>query len=158
MEMDLTNSQITQVVLETEMLNYFSLQQNLSQLMESKFVKIYKKNEREYYALTQKGLETLECFFIRIPQTVIDKVDSYLENKGSELLNKTQITSDFVKQSENEYLVNLRVIENQSDLIDLNLNVSSEKQAEQICYNWENNASRMYADIIDMLSNANYTD
>ena len=34
--MDLTNSQITQVVLETEMMNYFSLQQFLSQLMESK--------------------------------------------------------------------------------------------------------------------------
>ncbi|MCK8663256.1 DUF4364 family protein, partial [Clostridioides difficile] len=33
--MDLTNSQITQVVLETEMMNYFSLQQLLSQLMES---------------------------------------------------------------------------------------------------------------------------
>ena len=33
-KMDLTNSQITQVVLETEMMNYFSLQQLLSQLME----------------------------------------------------------------------------------------------------------------------------
>ena len=31
--MDLTNSQITQVVLETEMMNYFSLQQFLSPLM-----------------------------------------------------------------------------------------------------------------------------
>ena len=45
------------------------------------------------------------------------------------------------KENNNEFIVNLRVIENQSNLIDLNLNVSSEKQAQQICDNWKNNAS-----------------
>ena len=48
-------------------------------------------------------------------------------------------------------IVNLRVIENQSNLIDLNLNVSSEKQAKQICNNWNNNASNMYAEVINLL-------
>ena len=62
--MDLTNSQITQVVLETEMMNYFSLQQFLSQLMESKFLTTYKESDREYYSLTQKGLEILEYFLL----------------------------------------------------------------------------------------------
>ena len=50
---DLTNSQITQVVLDTEVINYFSLQQFLSQLMESKFLTTYKDSNREYYSLTQ---------------------------------------------------------------------------------------------------------
>ena len=108
--MDLTNSQMTQVVLETDIMNYFSFQQILSQLMDSKFIKPYKDSGREYYCLTQKGLE-----------------------------------------SENEFIVNLRVIENQSNLIDLNLNVSSEKQARQICNNWNNNASNMYAEVINLL-------
>ena len=45
--MDLTNSQITQVVLDTEVINYFSLQQFLSQLMESKFLTTYKDSNRE---------------------------------------------------------------------------------------------------------------
>jgi len=54
---DLTNSQITQVVLETEMINYFSLQQMLSQLMDSKLLKIHKKNDREYYTLLSVFLQ-----------------------------------------------------------------------------------------------------
>ena len=58
--MDLTNSQITQVVLDTEVINYFSLQQFLSQLMESKFLTTNKDSNREYYSLTQKRLEILE--------------------------------------------------------------------------------------------------
>ena len=149
--MDLTNSQITQVVLETEMMNYFSLQQLLSQLMESKFLIIYKDSDREYYSLTQKGIETLEYFLSRIPENSTKKVDEYILNNKENLLAETQVKSSFVKQSDNEFIVNLRVIENQCNLIDLNLNVSSEKQALLICNNWKNNASYMYAEVIDLL-------
>ncbi|GAA3656149.1 DUF4364 family protein [Asaccharospora irregularis] len=149
--MDLTNSQITQVVLETEMMNYFSLQQILSQLMESKFVTTHKDSNREYYSLTQKGFETLEYFLGRIPESVASKISDYITCNKENLLADTQVKSSFVKQSDNEFIVNLRVIENQSNLIDLNLNVSSEKQAKLICNNWKNNASYMYAEVIDLL-------
>ena len=150
-EMNLTNSQITQVILETEVMNYFSLQQFLSQLMESKFLKIYEDSNKEYYTLTQKGLETLHYFLSRIPNDITNKLDEYINLNKENLLADTQIKSSFVKQSDNEYIVNLRVIENQSNLIDLNLNVSSEKQATLICDNWKKNASYMYAEIIDLL-------
>ena len=154
--MDLTNSQITQVVLETEMMNYFSLQQLLSQLMESKFLIIYKDSDREYYSLTQKGIETLEYFLSRIPENSTKKVDEYILTNKENLLADTQVKSSFVKQSDNEFIVNLRVIENQCNLIDLNLNVSSEKQAQLICNNWKNNASYMYAEVIDLLIRNNH--
>ena len=84
------------------------------------------------------------------------KIDEYIKNNKESLLADTQVKSSFVKQSENEFIVNLRVIENQSNLIDLNLNVSSEKQAQQICNNWKNNASYMYAEIIDLLIKENH--
>ena len=151
-KMDLTNSQITQVVLETEMMNYFSFQQLLSQLMESKFLKIYKDSDKEYYCLTQKGLETLESLMLKIPIDSANKVDHYIKLNKESLLAETQVKSSFVKQSENEFIVNLRVIENQSNLIDLNLNVSSEKQANHICNNWKKNASHMYAEVINLLT------
>ena len=142
--MDLTNSQITQVVLETEMMNYFSLQQFLSQLMESKFLTTYKESDREYYSLTQKGLEILEYFLSRIPEDLTKKIDEYVALNKQSLLSDTEVKSSFIQQNNNEFIVNLRVIENQSNLIDLNLNVSSEKQAQQICNNWKNNACRNY--------------
>jgi DNA-binding PadR family transcriptional regulator len=149
--MDLTNSQITQVVLETEVMNYFSLQQFLAQLMESKFLTIYEDSNKEYYTLTKKGIETLDYFQTRIPNETLLKLDDYLNVNKENLLADTQVKSSFVKQSENEFIVNLRVIENQSNLIDLNLNVSSEKQAKLICDNWKKNASYMYAEVIGLL-------
>ena len=149
--MDLTNSQITQVILETEVMNYFSLQQFLSQLMDSNFLKIYEDSNKEYYTLTQKGIEALEYFLSRIPAQITEKIDEYIKLNKENLLADTQVKSSFVRQSDNEYIVNLRVIENQSNLIDLNLNVSSEKQAKLICDNWKKNASYMYAEVIDLL-------
>ncbi|AUN13054.1 hypothetical protein DUF4364 [[Clostridium] sordellii] len=149
--MDLTNSQITQVILETEVMNYFSLQQFLSQLMEANFLKIYEDSNKEYYTLTKKGIDTLEYFLSRIPDQIKEKLDEYIRLNKENLLADTQVKSSFVKQSDNEFIVNLRVIENQSNLIDLNLNVSSEKQAKLICDNWKKNASYMYAEIIDLL-------
>ena len=149
--MDLTNSQITQVILETEVMNYFSLQQFLSQLMDSNFLKIYEDSNKEYYTLTQKGIEALEYFLSRIPAQITKKIDEYIKLNKENLLADTQVKSSFVRQSDNEYIVNLRVIENQSNLIDLNLNVSSEKQAKLICDNWKKNASYMYAEVIDLL-------
>ena len=76
----------------------------------------------------------------------------YASNNKQNLLSDTQVKSSFIQQNNNEFIVNLRVIENQSNLIDLNLNVSSEKQAQQICNNWKKNASYMYAEIIDLLN------
>jgi predicted transcriptional regulator len=149
--MDLTNSQITQVVLDTEVINYFSLQQFLSQLMESKFLTTYKESDREYYSLTQKGLEILEYFLSRISEDVTKKIDEYISVNKKSLLSDTEVKSSFIQQNDNEFIVNLKVIENQSNLIDLNLNVSSEKQAQKICNNWKRNASYMYAEIIDLL-------
>ena len=148
--MDFTNSQITQVVLDSEMMNF------LSQLMESKFLTTYKESDREYYSLTQKGLEILEYFLSRIPEDLTKKIDEYVALNKQSLLSDTEVKSSFIQQNNNEFIVNLRVIENQSNLIDLNLNVSSEKQAQQICNNWKNNASYMYAEIIDLLKKENH--
>lgn len=150
-EMPLTNSQITQVVLDTEMMNYFSLQSLLSELTDSKLIATYKESGREYYTLTLNGEDSHDYFSSRIPETVVEKVDKYISSNKGNLLADTQIKSSFVKQSENEYIVNLRVVEDQSNLIDLNLNVSSEKQANSICNNWKKNASEMYTEIISLL-------
>lgn len=153
-KMDLTNSQITQFIMETELMNYFSLQEFLSQLIESNFVQIYSESNKEFYCLTIKGIQALEYFLGRIPQDIKDKIDVYTIQNKDQILNDTQVKSDFIKVSDNEFIVSLKVIENQANLIDLNLNVSSDKQAKLICDNWKNNASHLYADIIQLLISA----
>lgn len=150
-DVDLTNSQITQVILETEIMNYFLLQQFLSDLVESKFLNTYKESKKEYYCITQKGFEILESLIDKIPQDIGSNINTYIKKNKQKILSNTEIKSSFKKQNDYEFIVNLRVIENRRDLINLSLNVSSEKQAKLICNNWRKNASYMYAEIIQSL-------
>lgn len=148
---DLTNSQITQVVLETDIMNYFSLQEILSELVEAKFLNTYKEARKEYYCITQRGFETLDSLIDKIPQDIGSKISNYIKKNKQKILSDTEIVANFKKQSKFEFVVNLKVIENRTDLINLSLNVSSEKQAMLICNNWKKNASFMYAEIIQSL-------
>ena len=116
MNVDLTNSQITQIVLETEVMNYFSFQQFLSELIESKFLNIYKEDDREYYRLTQRGLEMLEYFLPKVNDNSL-KINDYIKKHKERILSETEVKATFKKENEREFIVNLRVIENNSDLI-----------------------------------------
>ena len=107
--MDLTNSQITQVVLETEVMNYFSLQQFLAQLMESKFLTIYEDSNKEYYTLTKKGIETLDYFLTRIPNETLLKLDDYLNVNKENLL---PLNADFSSINDFDAIIPISAKEN----------------------------------------------
>ncbi|KXZ40296.1 protein of unknown function [Alkalithermobacter thermoalcaliphilus JW-YL-7 = DSM 7308] len=151
MEIPLTNSQITQVIMENEFVDYFSLQQFISELVQSNFIKILNEEGKDYYSLTEKSIEALEYFISRIPEDMKEKIDKYvLENKEN-ILKETQIKSNFYKKGPDEFVVNLKVIEKHIELINIDLNVPSNKQAKLICDNWKKNAPDIYGEIIQLL-------
>lgn len=147
----LTNSQITQLILENEIMNYFALQQFLAELKESDFIWEEYRDNAPMYGITQKGKETLQYFINRIPNYQIEKIEEILKDKKNEYIRDTQIKADYVKLAENEYLVTLSVIEQELPIFTLKLSVANNKQAKQICENWRKNAQDLYGNIIHLL-------
>ena len=62
----LTNEQITEFFIKTYFLNYFDLQQLLSELVESHHLAYMEGRQCSYYTLTKKGREALDFFQSRI--------------------------------------------------------------------------------------------
>ena len=62
------------------------------------------------------------------------------------------ITSDYTIEKENNFIVNLKAMENDLILIDIKLNVASNKQARDLCTKWKNNSSDLYIKIIQLLT------
>ena len=60
---DLTNSQITDFILDRKYTNYFQLQQAVSELVEADLVEMSSQSNRSYYRLTSEGKNIL--VFIR---------------------------------------------------------------------------------------------
>ena len=58
----LTNSQISEFLLEKEYTNYFHLQQTFSELVDSNLLEVKTVRNASYYRLTEAGRTTLSYF------------------------------------------------------------------------------------------------
>lgn len=149
--MPVTNTQITQFVMEKDYMNYFLLQQFLGELVNTGMLEYSESNNNFFYLLTEKGKRTLEYFQDRLSNELKLTLEKSIELKKQTFLKEMQIMADFTKKKENEYIVDLKVIENNITLIDLKLNVVSNKQAKQICEKWKKEAPTLYGDVIQLL-------
>ncbi|MDR5659390.1 DUF4364 family protein [Serpentinicella sp. ANB-PHB4] len=149
--MPVTNGQITEFILENDFMNYFMLQQYISELKEVGFVEVTEKDQLEYITLTKKGINTLDFFINRIPKNTINAINELVKSKKIEIIQSAQITADYKKLDNNECLVHLAVIEKDMPIMELTLNVPNVNQAKEICSNWKNHSEDIYSNIIHLL-------
>ena len=150
-EFPISNSQITDLVLENEIMNYFTFQQYLTELKEADFIIEEIQDSNQLFTITDKGRKTLEYFITRIPKQQLEKINQLLNTKKKDLINNSEIKAEYIKLKEDEYLVTLKVIEKEIPMINIKLNVNSNKQAKQICEKWKNKAQDLYGEIINLL-------
>ena len=128
----LTNAQISGFILDKGYTTYFKLQQALSELAESGFIREEATHSRTFYHLTEEGEETIHFFRNKISDAIQKDIDGFLKEKHYELKNEVSVKSDYFPASGMEFTVRCQVIENNQPLIDLTLTVPSEAEAETI--------------------------
>jgi len=148
-DIPLTSGQITDIVLENNLINYFDLQQCLVELEESKM--IVRFGNKEMFKATEMGLKTIELFISRIDSQTRSTIEEYIQKNKEKIKLETQVQSDIIKKSNTEYIVNLKVVEQDIELINLSLNVVSSEQAKLICSNWESKYYQVYDQIMNIL-------
>lgn len=63
---------------------------------------------------------------------------------------ETQIVADYFLKENEEYMVNLKLVENEETLFSIYISAPSSKEAEKICKKWKEDTEKIYKDIIDM--------
>ena len=152
-EIPLTNTQITNIILENNIINYFSLQECVAELEKSDLVKLEESQGKLTYQISEAGQRAVSMFQNKISKSNKTLINDYILKNKDSIKQESEIFADFSKNNENEYVVNLKVIENEIILIDLKLNVVSAKQARLICDKWNNSSSKIYGQIMDSLIN-----
>ena len=147
----ISNSQLTDIVLENNFINYFILQQYLSELISSEFLKYEESNEKQLIHMTEKGEKVLSFFQDRISETKIKLIDEYIKNCIDTIKKELTITADYSPENNDTFIVNLKAIENEVLLLDLKVSVASKKQAVSLCAKWKENPSDIYTKIISAL-------
>jgi hypothetical protein len=147
----LTNQQMTDFVLEHDIMNYFDLQQYLTDLVDSSMLEYSDSEGEHYYIITESGKNTLELFSDRVSQSLRRKINDSVDSKKKSFVIKTNITADYTKEDDNDYMVHLSVKEGIYTLMDIKVNVVSNKHAKTICDNWQKKAQYLYGDILNKL-------
>lgn len=144
----LTNSQISEFILDEGYTTYFKLQQALSELAESGFIREESTHSRTFYHLTEEGSETLHFFKNDISPAIQNDIDTFLKEKKYELKNEVSVKSDYYRNTNREYSIHCQVLERDVPLIDLTVTAPTESEAETIANNWQQKNEEIYAAIM----------
>ena len=147
----LTNSQISEFILEKEYTNYFTLQQVLCEVEETGLVTRSNSRNSSLYHITAAGLATLHYFGNKVSEAICQDIQDYLKTNDVELRETFLTTADYYPGSKEDYLVRCQVREQDSTLIDLTLSVPSEKQAVSMCNHWKGKSQEIYAWLMQQL-------
>jgi len=146
------NDALLKLVLSAENMNYFYFQQFLLDLIENKYIINYIKEGKSLYELTDEGKKTLELATDLIPGIIKFKVDNSFKEILTDIANELSVTSDFIPEDENNYSVKCKIVENNTTLFELTTFAGSSKQAKSISENWNKNASKIYPEILGILT------
>lgn len=147
----LTNAQISDFILTKEYTNYFTLQQVLSELVETELSEVHTVRNSTYYHITEKGKETLSFFGHMVSSAIHEDISKYFKDNAIALRDEMSVRADYFPNNHEEYSVRLRVMEKDSALIDLTLSVPTENQANSICDNWKKKNQKIYAYLMQEL-------
>lgn len=147
----LTNSQLTNLMLDHDYATYFHVQEALADMLETVLISMDTVRKTSYYKITEEGETTLSYFNNEISDTIKEEIRSYLKKHGNELRNQTSILADYYKNTSQEYSVRCLVKERNSTLIDLTLSVPTEEAAKSICLKWRSKCQEVYAHLMEEL-------
>ena len=147
----LTNSQLSEFILEQGYTNYFKLQQALTELCLEGFIREESTHSRTFYHITNEGEDTLRFFKNDISPEIRQDIDTFFRNKQYELKDEVSVKANYYPVSDKQYSVNCQVYEQGLPLIDLTLTVPTENEASSIAGNWKQKNQKIYALIMEHL-------
>lgn len=153
MECDLTEDTIVDMCYyQTKWVSYFTCKIALSELTRSGYVQEVKSIQKDkYYKITNEGRSCLSYFFSEIPTSLKEEIAEFIHNNKLAFKRKQEYFSDLIKNKDGSYTVILKILEPTSTDLEIKLNASNQQVARDIQRNWQENASKVYANIFDTL-------
>ncbi|MFA5577308.1 MAG: DUF4364 family protein [Tissierellaceae bacterium] len=145
------NAELTEFLLKKNYMDYFSIQQYLSELINSNFIEKINADGNEIYSLMDKGEAALSYFKERIPLDIKDDLTGEFDDLKKKKKFDSQIVSECFPKENGQFVVNLKLVENEETLFSLYFDVTTKEEADQICNSWKTNTDAIYKGIIDIL-------
>ena len=150
---EILNNDLFKIVSAVNDINYFYFSDILEDLVTSKLVGTYTKENQKFYEITTEGKTSLELTIDILPGIVKLKADNLFQKELNTIAEERAITAEYIPENEKSYTVKCKIIENNKPVFEVNIFAGSNEQAKHISDNWKNNANTIYPKIIELLNN-----
>ena len=136
--------------------NYFYFKQVLTDLIETKLVGIFTKDEEDdddVIKITTEGKNALTLTQDVLPGILKLKADNVFKKELSSITDETSVIAEFIPKNEHDYTIKCKIVENNETIFEVKTFAGSRERAQKIVDNWNNNASTIYPKILDILLN-----
>ena len=149
----ITDSDLLKIISSINNINYFYFRDILADLVESKLVGTYTKEEQNVYEITPEGKNSLELTIDMLPGIIKLKADNIFKQELFEIADEESISAEYIPESENDYTVKCKIVENNKTIFEVKIFAGSNEQARNISDNWRKNAKEIYPKIMNLLNN-----
>lgn len=150
-EAALTNSQISDFILEHEYTNYFQLQQAVSELVEAELLEKHQISNTSRYLITDDGKNALSYFEEELSPDIKEEVKEYLKAEGVKIQEQFLTPADYYKTDKGTYAVRCQIIERNVSQMDLTMLAPGLEAAKSICRRWPDKCQAVYNKIMEEL-------
>ncbi len=151
LEYPLTNTQITNFILEKDYTTYFTVQQTIYDLLASELITAESTHSNTRYRITEAGRDTLRFFSDKISSGIKKDISDYFNDHHYELKEETSVYADYFRAPGSGYHVRCQIKNLEDTVLDLTLHVSSREQAQAVCDNWPKQKDEIYGLLMDSL-------
>lgn len=148
----LSHKELLELILAVADINYFYFEQFLNDLLEDHYITKHLE-ETELYELTEEGIKALSLTIDLIPGITKLKIDSQFKKSLNSIKDQFSISAEYKPVSEKDFIVTCKIIEDHTTIFKIETHVGSKEQASQIVNHWNNKASEIYPEILNLLAN-----
>ena len=149
---EINGNDLFKIISSIKNINYFYFKNILVDLVDSKLVGTYTKENKNFYKIISEGKNSLELTIDMLPGIIKLKTDNLLKDELISIANEESISAEYIPESENDYTVKCKVVENNKTIFEIQIFAGSNEQAKHIADNWRKNANTIYPKIIELLN------
>jgi len=152
MEVPLTEATLQEIcTVKNQWLNYMDFIQTKDALIDGNFITNLTPTTKPIYSITANGRACLADFYTNIPISRREEIATFAKKNQKIYRAKQEYVSDFYRNKDGTYTVNLRILELQQPNFELKFIVPTRQIAKNIHNNWTKKAHTTWQTIYEIL-------
>lgn len=134
---------------DREVMGYFELAELMNELSEDGYVESKFYMDALCYTLSEKGMDTNDFFFERIPKSIRVKIEKAVHTiKFQEQADPNAVMTEILPTAPQQYMASLKMLDAGTPILELQIFAGSKAQAEKAAKELKAQAQDIYQNLI----------